>query len=937
MMVRKRVHELAKDLGLDNKEVIQALQSAGISVKTHSSSVYEEEARAVLNKLKGPAPAPAPRRPGMVILRKRRSAEDDAATADIGQSAVAEGGAESQPADAKPPADAQQAASQSAEEAALSKPPEVKESALESHDVSQPASTPEPAVTHLVESPATASGEAAHAVEPATGAAPVETSAPLPSEAETIQPQEPAPSQTVAAGDGRAASEAASTVTVEPSPDAPAGPPAEARARAAAGGKPATKPAGSQGAAQRQKDRGGQPAAGKAADAQPKKGKPGAPGAGRPPARKGRTPTKREMVEMRERTMHPSRLRKKKTAKRPARKTEVTQPKASKRVIKMKETIVITDLAHQLGVKAGDVLRKLMSLGLMISQNEAIELETAQLVAADYEYTVESVAFAEEAIIDAPPETEDQAKLKPRPPVVTVMGHVDHGKTSILDHIRKAHVASGEAGGITQHIGAYSVTVPNRGAVTFLDTPGHAAFTSMRARGAQVTDIVVLVVAADDGVMPQTEEAVRHAQDAGVPIIVAVNKMDRPDASPERVTQELTKFELVPEDWGGETLYVQTSATAGTGIKELVEAILLQAEVLELKANPDRAAAGTVVEAKLDKGRGPVATILVQQGTLHRGDAVVVGEFAGKIRAMCDETGRQLQTAGPSVPVEITGLDGVPDAGDQLFAVDTADAAREVATHRQDAKRAREQSPTGARMTLDDLMKRMNGEEAVELKIVLKADVQGSVEAVKASVEKLSTDEVKVNVIYGGVGAIKESDITLASASGGLVVGFNVRPDPNSRVVSEREGVEIRTYNVIYDLVDDVRKAMEGLLTPESREKVLGRAEVREVFKISKVGAVAGCRVIDGKAMRAAKVRVLRDSVLVYDGKVGSLKHFKNDVREVDSGLECGASVDGFNDIKSGDVLEFYQIEEVARTLGDSASPGAGKRSSSPGRHEAHP
>jgi translation initiation factor IF-2 len=526
----------------------------------------------------------------------------------------------------------------------------------------------------------------------------------------------------------------------------------------------------------------------------------------------------------------------------------------------------------------------------------------------------------------------DEKQLQ-RPPVVTVMGHVDHGKTSLLDAIRKSRVAVGEAGGITQHIGAYSVPVKGKGTVTFLDTPGHAAFTSMRARGAQVTDLVVLVVAADDGVMPQTEEAIRHAQAAKVPIIVAVNKIDKPEANADRVMQELTKFELLPEAWGGDTLYVNTSATKGTGIDELLETILLQSEVLELTANPDRPAIGVVVEAQLDKGRGPVATVLVQQGTLKRGDAIVVGCASGKLRAMMDDTGKLLDSAGPSTAVEVTGLDAVPDAGDTLNVVESAEVAREVAGHRVNQRRTQEQ--VGGNMSLEDLMRRMQGQAGLELKIVLKADVQGSVEAVRGALLKLATDEVKVNVIYGGVGAIKESDIMLAAASGGIVLGFGVRPDTNARIISEREGVEVRTYTIIYEAIDDVRRAMEGLLTPESREKVVGRAEVRDLFKVSKVGTIGGSRVLEGKAMRSARVRVLRDSVQIYEGKVSSLRHFKNDVREVDTGLECGIGVEGYNDLKAGDVIEFFTIEEVARTL----SPAAGapsKRGAAPA-YEAHP
>jgi translation initiation factor IF-2 len=580
-----------------------------------------------------------------------------------------------------------------------------------------------------------------------------------------------------------------------------------------------------------------------------------------------------------------------------------------------------------------------MALGTMVTQNQSIDFDTAVLMAGEFEYTVDSVAFTEDAHLETPEAAEEEANLVSRPPVVTVMGHVDHGKTSLLDAIRKARVASGEAGGITQHIGAYQVKVGNKGTVTFLDTPGHAAFTNMRARGAQVTDIVILVVAADDGVMPQTEEAIKHAQAAKVPIIVAVNKIDRPDANADRVMQELSKYDLVPEAWGGETLFVNTSATKGTGVKELLDAVLLQAEVLELKANPQRGAIGVVVEAQLDRGRGPVATVLIQQGTLKRGDAIVVGSCSGKLRAMMDDQGRQLKTAGPSAAVEVTGLDAVPEAGDTLHAAETPEAARQIAEHRMGLKRTADQASGGA-MSLEDLMKKMDSVTNLELKVVLKADVQGSVEAVKGALIKLSTEEVKVNVIYGGVGAIKESDIMLAAASGGLVLGFGVRPDSKARAIAEREGVEVRTYNIIYEAVDDITRAMEGLLTPESREKIVGRAEVREVFKVSKVGVIGGCRVVEGKAQRSARVRLLRDSVQVYDGKVSSLRSFKNDAREVDAGAECGVGVEGYNDVKVGDVIEFYSVEEVARTLSAptaGASPKRTQPKASGGGAQAHP
>ncbi len=914
-MGKKRVHELAKEYGLENKDVLQRLQAAGVDVKSHSSSVYEEEARAILGKsAEEPEPVAQPvRRPGMVIIKKKTLESGvDAVTLAAEAAAVAEAQGQPAPVEVKPEDVHEEMSASVVEpeappaEAAAAEPQQEEAAPVQS----EPESEAEPVVEPEPE-PAAAAAEAGE--QPAAEAAPAEAEAPEPT------PQKPAPARPGAAQVVRMIDREKLLERV----------PGRRLGGGDRGGRE-----GGQRFGQVTELRVVTDPFGRGREminvGRDKKGKPTAA----KPGKKDRAPTKREMLEMRERAMHPSRLKKKKPMKRAAKKPELTERKASKRVIKIKESVVVADLAHQLGVKSVDVISKLMSLGTMVTQNQSIDFDTAQLVAADYGYTVDNVAYDEQNALELVQAEDSPENLKPRAPVVTVMGHVDHGKTSLLDAIRTSRVAAGEAGGITQHIGAYQIAVSGKRKVTFLDTPGHAAFTSMRARGAQVTDIVVLVVAADDGVMPQTEEAIKHAQAAEVPIIVAVNKIDKPDAQPDRVMQELTKFQLVPEAWGGETLFVNTSAVKGTGIKELLESILLQAEVLELRANPDRPATGVVLEAKLDKGRGPVATVLVQQGTLKRGDSVVIGEFAGKVRAMTNDAGNMVNEAGPSAAVEIIGLEGVPEAGDTLHVLETPEKARELATYRAEQKKLAEQAGHSA-VTLDDIMKRMQGAEALELKLVLKADVQGSVEALRDALAKQSTDEVAVNVIYGGVGGISESDIMLAAASGGLVIGFNVRPDANARQIAEREGVEIRTYNVIYEALDDVRKAMEGLLSPESKEKIVGHAEVREVFRITKVGQIAGCRVVDGKAMRNARIRVLRDSVQVYDGRVGSLKHFKNDVREIDAGQECGVGIEGFNDIKGGDVLEFYNVEEVARTLQPSAS---GKRSSgSSGGMAAHP
>ncbi len=572
------------------------------------------------------------------------------------------------------------------------------------------------------------------------------------------------------------------------------------------------------------------------------------------------------------------------------------------------DTITVGELAMRLKATAGEVIKKLMSMGVMASVNEEIDFDTAFLVGEEMHAKVERevVVTIEERIIDDSEDTDTD--LQPRDPVVVVMGHVDHGKTSILDYIRKTKVTAGEAGGITQHIGAYRVDVDGQ-KITFLDTPGHAAFTSMRARGAQITDIAILVVAADDGIMPQTVEAINHAKAAGVSIIVAINKMDKPAANPDRVLQQLTEYELVPEEWGGDVICVPVSAHTGMGIDRLLESILLVAEMKELKANPDRAAKGTVVEARLDKGRGPIATVLVQNGTLHSGDIIVAGTAVGRVRAMTDDRGRKVDTAGPSVPVEIMGLDEVPTAGDIFNAVTDERLARELVEQRKTSAKE-EQFSHYQKVTLDNLFDQMQLGEMKELNIIVKADVQGSVEAVRQSLEKLSNDEVRVRVIHGAVGAVSESDVMLASASNAIIVGFNVRPEPLAQDAAERSNVEIRLYRIIYDCIEEIEAAMKGMLAPKTREVRHGRVEVREVYRITNVGTVAGCYVLEGKVLRNDLLRVVRDGIIVADDKMASLKRFKDDVKEVAQGYECGIGLEKFNDIKVGDIYETYIIEE---------------------------
>jgi translation initiation factor IF-2 len=585
------------------------------------------------------------------------------------------------------------------------------------------------------------------------------------------------------------------------------------------------------------------------------------------------------------------------------------------REVTIPEAISIQDLANRMSERAVDVIRLLMKQGQMATINDMIDADTAQLLAEEMGHTVRRVAEAdvEEGLFGA---VDDPAKLKPRAPVVTVMGHVDHGKTSLLDAIRSSEVAAGEAGGITQHIGAYQVTAPSGARITFIDTPGHAAFTAMRARGAKVTDIVVLVVAADDGVMPQTVEAIHHAKAAKVPIIVAINKIDKPEAKPDRVRTELLQHEIQVESMGGEVVDVEVSATKKMNIDRLLEMIGLQSEILDLKANPDRPAEGTVIEAKLDRGRGPVATVLVQRGTLKPGDIVVAGAEWGRVRALVSDTGDAVQSAGPSTPVEVLGFSGTPDAGDRLAVVENEARAREVTEYRARQKREKMVArATGMRGSLEQMMAQAKTAGRKEFPLVIKGDVQGSLEAIIGALDKLGTDEVAARVLHAGVGGISESDVTLAEASGVPIIAFNVRANKEAREAAERAGIEIRYYNIIYDLVDDVKKAMSGLLPPTLRETTLGNAQILEVFKVSKVGNVAGCRVTDGTVERGANVRLIRDNVVVHEGKLSQLKRFKDDVKEVNAGMECGMAFENYQDMRAGDVIECYRVETIQRSL----------------------
>lgn len=603
--------------------------------------------------------------------------------------------------------------------------------------------------------------------------------------------------------------------------------------------------------------------------------------------------------------------RKTKEIRKEQKHTEITTPKAIKRRLKIHGGGTVGELAKAMGAKASDLVRVLMRLGVVANINQPIDFETSSVVAEEFGYELELDTFSEEHLIAE--EEDKEEDLVSRPPVVTIMGHVDHGKTSLLDYIRQSNIIGGESGGITQHIGAYYVK-NEKGDIVFLDTPGHEAFTAMRARGAKVTDLIVLVVAADDGVMPQTKEAINHARAADIPIVVAINKIDKADADPERVKRELAEYDIVPEDWGGETIFGLISAKTGEGVGDLLGLILLQAEMLELKGNPSKPARGTIIEARLDKSRGPVTTVLIKTGTLKQGDYFVCGQHYGRVRAMTDYRGVKLESAGPSLPVEIHGISGVPMAGDEFIVVASEKTAKQVIENRMAEKKKQEVGRTGI-VSLEDIFEKIKEGEIKELNIVLKADVQGSLEALSGSLVKLSTENVKLKIIHTATGAIAESDVMLASASGAVIIGFNVRANPRVSALAEKENVDIRYYDVIYNALHDVRDAMAGLLEPVYEENVIGRADVKETFHLPKVGTVSGCYVTDGHIERNARVRLLRDDIVVFDGKVASLKRFKEDVKEVQSGYECGVGLENYQDVKPGDVFEFYRLKEVEADL----------------------
>jgi translation initiation factor IF-2 len=946
-MAKIRVYELARDLNMTNKDLLAKLREMEIEINSHMSSLDEETTSRVKTALKGgPEPNLEETRITPGVIRRRRKAVKPAAEVVEPEKPEVVEAAVAMPAEADGDAAAPvEALAEAPVEAAA---PEAPEPAPAKTLARKPSKEPAARIVVPAEPPAAAPGDeaetAAEAAEPQEANPPQEaeaapTAAADEAAAETapVPPEAPEKPADAAAG---AADDEPSAIVVE-------APPEKAEAAAAPKEAPAPKPKKGETPAKiiRLPKK---PIASLKPSSRPKPAprpaRPGAfadPGAapgvpmedradGRKKGRKRGTPgdtgdkrafkkkggfRRKEVVEGRD-LYSGKRGRKGKKGKGRAytggEKTQITTAKAIKRRVKMDETIVLSELAKRMGIKANEMIVKLMGLGVMATVNQTIDFDTAVLVAGEFGYEVEKASFEEEAILKV--DVEDAPdKLLPRPPVVTIMGHVDHGKTSLLDVIRQTRITDHEAGGITQHIGAYNVTTP-KGQIVFLDTPGHEAFSAMRSRGAQVTDLVILVVAADDGIMPQTVEAINHSRAAEVPIIVAVNKMDKSGADPDKVMRQLAEMELVPEDWGGDTITVKVSAKAKTGIDELLEMILLQSEMLELKANPDKKATGHVVEAKLDSGRGPVATVLINDGTLKVGDPVVCGVHFGKLRALLNDMGQQVESAGPAIPVEIVGLSGVPTAGDELVALEDEKDAKQVSEHRLQKQRNLELAKT-SRLSLEKLYEQMQEGEVQDLNVIIKADVDGSIEALRDSLVKLSNEEVNINVVHAATGTISESDVSLAAVSNAIIIGFNVRPNTKVREMAQEENVDIRYHNVIYNVIKEVKDAIVGMMKSTFEERLLGRAEVRQVFHVPKVGSIAGSYVVEGKIERGRPLRLLRDGIVVYEGRNASLRRFKDDVKEVQSGYECGIGIENFNDIKAGDFIECFYMEEIRPDL----------------------
>ncbi|TSK05286.1 MAG: translation initiation factor IF-2 [Geobacter sp.] len=966
-MSKTRVYELAAQMGIENKELMARLAEAGVQVKNHMAVLEDSDIKA----LSAPAHPPVKevsqeevRVKPTLIRRRAKAVEPEAQAAAEPAEPVKEEAPQPAPPEKAPVEEApkrpEPVRARIIEPAPAPKPAAVKPEAPAPH---APAAKEEKPVAAAPAAPAAPEKPAVEAPKSEAPAAPA-PEAPKVEPAKVEAPKAPAAEAPVAAK----APEAPAAKAVEPEPDKPTATrarilgrveipiptqrPAERREyqRPAQGDRPGQRPGMPRGVERPGTERPApRPGAGRPGERPPmgarpdrpaplapvepppllddrnRKGRKPAPAGGADygknakkggaPAGKGKKETFKDLLDKRERVFEPGPRSKGKRGKyekvQIGKKTEITVPKAIKRIIKISESITVGELAKRMGIKATDLIRALMKLGVMATINHPLDFDTATLLATDFGYEIENVALDVDELLEAEPDAPEA--MQKRPPVVTIMGHVDHGKTSLLDAIRQANVIAGEAGGITQHIGAYDVELKGQ-KITFLDTPGHEAFTAMRARGAKVTDIVILVVAADDGVMPQTREAVNHSKAAGVPIIVAINKIDKPEANPSKVKQELMEFGLVSEEWGGETIFVEVSAKKHINLESLLEMVLLQADVLELKANPDKTARGTVVEAKLDKGRGPVATVLVQEGTLKAGDYFVAGIHFGRVRAMQNDRGEKVNAAGPAMPVEVIGFNGVPDAGDIFVAMNDEKQAKEIANHRQMKLRESELAKH-SKLSLEQLYEKIQKGEVKDLNTIVKGDVQGSVEAVAESLRKLTTDAIRLNVLHASVGAITETDVNLASASNAIILGFNVRPEVKAAALAEKEGVDVRLYNIIYDAVDDIKKAMEGLLEPTFKEKYLGRAEIREVFSVPKAGMVAGSYVTDGKIIRNAQVRLLRDNVVIFEGKLGSLRRFKDDVKEVATGYECGMSLENYNDLKIGDIFECFEMEKVAGKL----------------------
>ena len=894
-MAKIRVYELARELNMTNKVLIDKMGQMGIAVKSHMSSLEDETVAEVKGALFGkPAEKVEETRVKPTVIRRRRKKVVEPAQAEEEEAVEAseEGGG---PAVEAVPSEAPEEEAPPATppvEAPPAKPPAAPEPPARVVAKAPPSAPPEsvepmdekeaPGVS--IEAEEKAGAAEPHAEEGPTEVAQAGEAPPVPEEEKTIEPSS-------AKAKKEKKTEPAAKIIKLPTKRVE---------------KPAARPKRLEAEAQPAK-----PDLDEAAARKKRRKKRTEEDLDRKFFKKKIAFRKKSVIEGADLYSGQARSRKGRKDGRgkvaAGQKTQITTAKAIKRRIKVDEAIVLSELAKRMGIKASEIIKMLMGQGVMATVNQSLDYDTANLVAAEFGYEVEKAAFEEDELIKI--EQDEPEALAERPPVVTIMGHVDHGKTSLLDVIRKTHVTDQEAGGITQHIGAYSVST-EKGQITFLDTPGHEAFTAMRSRGAQVTDIVILVVAADDGVMPQTVEAINHARASNVPLIVAVNKIDKAGADMDRVHRELAEKGLTPEAWGGDTIFVKVSAKQKIGIEELLEMILLQAEVMELKANPDKQAFGHVVEAKLDSGRGPVATVLVKEGTLRAGDPVVCGVHFGKVRAMLNDMGNPADEAGPSVPVEVLGLSGVPMAGDELVALKDEKDAKQVSLHRTQKQRAKELAKSN-RMSLDNLFEKMKEGEVKDLNLIIKTDVDGSMEALKDSLVKLSNEEVKINVVHSASGTITESDVSLAAVSNAIIIGFNVRPTPKVQSLAAEEGVDMRYYNVIYDVIKEIKDAIAGMMESIFEERTLGRAEVRQVFHIPKVGAVAGCYVTDGKIERGQLMRLLREGVVAFEGKNSSLRRYKEDVKEVHSGYECGIGVENYNDIKVGDVIECYYLEEI--------------------------